>query len=181
MASVNSSVKSGVVLVGMPGAGKSTLGVQLAKALARPFVDTDLLIQQRCGRTLQQLVDQDGYLFLREQEERVLLEGDFDNHVVATGGSVVYSEAGMRRLRGCGLVVFLDVPLESLRARVHDYDQRGIARRPGQSFESLFTERRALYQRYADVTLDCGELDAGAALQALVRVCRDAFRTDPQR
>ena len=135
-------MKHSVILVGMPGAGKSTLGVMLAKNLAKEFVDTDLLIQTRAGKCLQTLLDDEGYLALRQLEEEVLIDCDFSNHVVATGGSAVYSAAGMVSLRTSGLVVFLDVPLAELRRRIHDYDTRGIARRPGQSFESLFSERK---------------------------------------
>lgn len=160
--------KGSVILVGMPGAGKSTLGVMLAKALARDFVDTDLLIQLRARRTLQQILDDDGYLALRQLEEETLLSCDFGNHVVATGGSAVYSDKGMQHLKSYGPVVYLDVALDELRRRIHDYDTRGIAKRPDQSFESLFEERRQLYRKYADITVRCDGLSLEEALAAVL-------------
>ena len=156
-----------VILVGMPGSGKSTLGVLLAKCLRMQFTDTDLLIQASTGETLQDTLESRGYLELRRIEEEVLLREDFSNRVIATGGSVVYSEAGMQRLRQFGQVVFLDVPLETLMQRVTDYEQRGVARRPGQSFASLFDERRELYLRYSDVTVDCRNLNHEQTLAAV--------------
>lgn len=158
-----------VILVGMPGAGKSTIGLLLAKELAKDFVDTDLLIQLREHSTLQDILDRFGYLHLRAVEEQVLLEADFNNHIIATGGSAVYSDKGMQHLRRLGKVVFLDVSLDELRARIDNYDSRGIARRPDQSFEDLFRERRALYQRYADITVDCSGCDQRAVVQNLLR------------
>ncbi|MCL6417359.1 shikimate kinase [Aestuariirhabdus sp. Z084] len=144
-----------VILVGMPGAGKSTIGVQLAKELALDFVDTDLLIQLREGRALQDIMDDAGYLQLRHIEEQTLLEAFLPRHVIATGGSAVYGQEGMRHLRGFGPVVFLDASLAELKRRIHNYESRGIARRPEQSFEDLFAERRALYQQVADITIEC--------------------------
>lgn len=144
-----------VVLVGMPGAGKSTLGVLLAKETARDFVDTDVLIQVREGKTLQDILDESDYLNLRRIEEQALLSVDLTHHVIATGGSAVYSDKGMAKLKTLGPVVFLQVELDELRRRIHNYDNRGIARRPDQSFEDLFAERDALYRRYADIVVDC--------------------------
>tara|TARA_B100000809_G_scaffold20382_1_gene17930 strand:+ start:4120 stop:4629 length:510 start_codon:yes stop_codon:yes gene_type:complete len=159
---------SSVILVGMPGAGKSTIGLLLAKELAKDFVDTDLLIQLREGATLQDILDKSGYLTLRAIEEAVLLAAQYDNHIIATGGSAVYSDEGMQHLCSLGPVVFLDVGLTELRARIHNYDQRGIARRHDQSFENLFVERRVLYQRYADITIECYDKDQNSLLQLLL-------------
>jgi shikimate kinase len=144
-----------VILIGMPGAGKSTIGVLLAKELGLGFLDTDLSIQIREGKTLQVILDESDYLDLRRIEEEVLLETDCHGQVVATGGSAVYSEAAMAHLKSCGPVVYLDVPVEVLRRRIHNYDTRGIARRPDQSFAELFDERTALYRRHADLTVTC--------------------------
>ncbi len=157
-----------VILVGMPGAGKSTLGVMLAKMLAKDFVDTDLLIQLRAHATLQEVLDQQGYLALRQLEEETLLSCQFDNHIVATGGSAVYSEKGMTHLKTFGPVVYLDVSLDELRRRIKNYETRGIARRPDQSFESLFAERQALYQRYADLTVECEAHTPEEVLETLI-------------
>ncbi len=163
---------SNIVLIGMPGAGKSTVGVLLAKRLAKNFVDTDLLIQSAEGRPLQDIVDHDGYMALREIEERVLLGMTVENHVVATGGSAAYSDAAMRHLKRNGLVVFLDISLDSLRSRVRDYDTRGIARRPDQSFEDLFDERFRLYSKYADIVVDEENLTPEETVERIVTALR---------
>lgn len=145
--------KSNIVLIGMPGSGKSTVGIILAKRIAHDFVDTDVLIQSAEGRSLQDILDTDGYLALREIEARVLQNLDLHNHVISTGGSAVYSEAAMRHLRNNAVVVYLDVSLDALRKRITNYETRGIAKRPEQSFENLFAERTQLYRRYADITV----------------------------
>lgn len=144
-----------IVLVGMPGSGKSTVGVILAKLMSLNFVDTDVIIQTQQGRSLQDIVDGEGYLALRKIEEEALLKLDCRNHVIATGGSAVYSQAAMNHLKSNGIVVFLNVDMETLKIRVNDFDTRGLAKRPDQSVDDLFAERFALYRQYADVTVDC--------------------------
>lgn len=139
----------------MPGAGKSTVGVLLAKQTSKDFVDTDVLIQVAEGRLLQDIVDSEGYLVLRAIEERVLLGLSCCNCVVATGGSAVYSDAAMQHLKTGGMTVFLDVDIATLNSRVHDYETRGLAKRPEQSFAELFEERLLLYRKYADLTVNC--------------------------
>lgn len=151
-------------LIGMPGAGKSTLGVLLAKQLVRSFIDTDILIQQRCGLGLQEYLEQHGFEALRALEERVLLDAHFADSVVATGGSVVYSTAGMARLGSLGPRIYLCVSLATVLQRVTNRDERGLACPTGTSLHDLFEERRPLYERYADHTL---ELDACNFDQAL--------------
>lgn len=149
---------SNLVLIGMPGSGKSTVGVILAKKTSRDFVDTDLLIQKSQERKLQDIVDNDGYAALRDIEESVLLDLCVRNHVIATGGSAVYSDQAMAHLKSEGLVIFLDVDLETLESRIPDFSTRGIARRPEQSFSQLFDERIDLYTKHADITIKCGRL-----------------------
>ena len=125
----------------MPGAGKSTLGILLAKELGLDFIDTDVSIQVREGKTLQHISDEKGYLALRDIEEQVLLTENITGKVVSTGGSAVYSDAGMAHLKQDSVVVFLDVPLAELEQRISNFSTRGIARRPDQSFDDLFDER----------------------------------------
>ena len=150
---VNPTDTGNLVLIGMPGSGKSTVGVLLAKRLGLGFVDTDLLIQEEAGRTLQEIVDQDGYEALRRIEEQVLLKLDVRHKVISTGGSAVYSARAMEHLKKHGTVVFLDIPLELVIQRIGDHSMRGISRRPDQSLEALFQERFELYRRYADLTI----------------------------
>jgi shikimate kinase len=149
---------SNLVLIGMPGSGKSTVGVILAKKTSRDFVDTDLLIQASQKRKLQDIVDNDGYTALRNIEQRVLLNLCVCNHVIATGGSAVYSDRAMAHLKSDGLLVFLDVDLAVLESRISDFSTRGLAKRPDQSLPELFDERFGLYTRHADITIRCGRL-----------------------
>ena len=146
---------SNIVLIGMPGSGKSTVGVILAKLTSRDFVDTDVLIQTNQGRTLQDIVDTQGFMALREVEERTILNLVCANHVIATGGSAVYSHAAMTHLKSNGMAVFLKVELPVLKSRIHDYATRGLAKRPDQSFDDLFKERFKLYTKYSDITIEC--------------------------
>jgi shikimate kinase len=149
---------SNIVLIGMPGAGKSTVGVILAKQTSRDFVDTDVLIQTLQGRSLQQILDAEGYLALRKIEEEALLNLRLRNHVIATGGSAAYSDRAMTHLKSNGVIVFLNVDLATLEARIGDFDTRGVAKRPDQSFAELFQERYTLYTNYADITIQCNDL-----------------------
>lgn len=149
---------SNIVLIGMPGAGKSTVGIILAKMTSRDFIDTDILIQLSTGRSLQEIVDTDGPLALRRIEEEVILSLAGRRHVIATGGSAVYSAAAMDHLRSNGTVVFLDVDLSALLSRIHNIHSRGIAKLPEQSLEDLFAERQVLYRKYADITIACAGL-----------------------
>jgi shikimate kinase len=146
--------KSNIVLIGMPGSGKSTVGIILAKIMARNFIDTDILIQLREGRTLQDIVDTEGPMALRRIEEQALLSVNCRDHVIATGGSAAYSETAMSQLKKDGIVVFLQAGLETLKSRIRNYETRGLAKRPDQSFAELFRERQELYTRYADVIIE---------------------------
>ena len=160
-----------VVLIGMPGAGKSSVGILLAKELGLGFLDTDIDIQVREGKPLQQIIDEQGYLALRRIEEQVLLETDCTGLVVATGGSAVYSESGMQHLRAFGPVVYLDLPLVELTGRIQNYASRGVARCPTQSFKSLFRERSSLYRSYADHQLSCKTLAPQEVVAMIVHSC----------
>ncbi|MBL7077329.1 MAG: shikimate kinase [Kiritimatiellae bacterium] len=149
-------IHDNIVLIGMPGAGKSTIGVMLAKRMAKDFIDTDVLIQVVTAHSLQHILDENGYLGLRDVEEKVILSLDCDNHVIATGGSAAYSDRAMHHLASQGTTVFLDVSFDVIETRVNDFGTRGIARREDQSFRDLFEERRPLYERYAEIAVECG-------------------------
>lgn len=162
-------MKSGtnIILVGMPGSGKSTVGVILAKRLGLDFLDTDILIQKTAKRTLQEIVDQEGHLVLRKMEEQALLGIACRNHVIATGGSAVYSDPSMRHLRENGIIVFLHADLAALQNRVWNYETRGIAKRPEQSLQDLFAERMVLYEKYADITVHGSHLNHDQVCEAI--------------
>ncbi len=164
-------LKSNIVLIGMPGSGKSTVGVLLAKHLAKDFVDTDVVIQRRQGKTLAHLLQEGGPQRLMAAEAEVLNSLQVESHVIATGGSAVYSAAGMRNLAANGFVVFLDVPLATLIDRLGDLGERGVVREPGESLESLFNARRPLYEQYADMKLDCSGLTQQQIVELIATAC----------
>lgn len=156
-----------IVLIGMPGAGKSTIGILLAKQLAKNFIDTDVVIQSAEGRTLQDIVDHEGHLALRAIEERELTQLELCNHVIATGGSAAYSERAMAALRRNGIIVYLNVGYPTLARRVTNLGSRGIAKSPDQTLADVFAERIPLYQQHADIVIDCDHLDQGQVMDAI--------------
>ena len=139
----------------MPGAGKSTLGVLLAKAMGMLFTDSDIIIQQKTKRLLQDIIDNDGTDSFLATEEEVLLELDIENTVLATGGSAVYSEKAMEHFRKNGTVVYLHVDFAEIEKRVTNITTRGIVLKNGKSLADAYEERKPLYDKYADVTIDC--------------------------
>lgn len=153
----------------MPGSGKSTVGVLLAKRLCRHFVDTDLLIQTTFGRPLQQIVDESGYLELRRIEESVILGLTCRRHVIATGGSAIYSPAAMNHLKDDGTVVFLDVDVPTLASRIPDFDTRGLSKRKEQTLTDLFAERLPLYRAHAEMVVECSNLSTEETCGEIVR------------
>jgi shikimate kinase len=144
-----------IVLIGMPGAGKSTLGVLLAKALSLPFLDTDISIQTREKKSLQEIIREQGIEGFKQVEEEHILSLRCRGHVIATGGSAVYSEKAMGHLQRRGVIVYLDLSLSQLTERIRDMDARGIVRGPGQDLNVLFEERRPLYEKYAEFRVSC--------------------------
>ncbi len=148
-----------IILIGMPASGKSTVGVVLAKMLGYAFLDADLCIQQQTGKLLHQIIAQEGQEGFREIENKVNAALTCQNTVIATGGSAVYGQEAMAHLRSIGTVVYLQVPLESLKLRLGaDFSTRGISMYPGQTLADLYEERCPLYQKYAHITVpDSGE------------------------
>ena len=162
------SVKNNITLIGMPASGKSTVGVILAKILGLSFVDTDLVIQQREGALLCDIISERGLEgFLKAEESAVLSIGP-SNTVIATGGSVVYSEAGMEYLKSLGKVVYLKVEKEDLFGRLHHIRQRGVALREGQTLRDLYDERTVLYEKYADTVIE----ESGDAEDVVVSILK---------
>jgi len=146
--------KSNITLIGMPGCGKSTVGVLLAKALNMRFTDTDLLIQQKYKKFLWQIIEEEGLGAFKAKEAGVICALRRENTCIATGGSAVYSERAMRHLKQISKVVFIDLPCEEIERRVADIRGRGVVIDKGKTLCELFGERRPLYLRYADVIMD---------------------------
>ncbi len=142
-----------ITLIGMPGAGKSTVGHLLAKHLQFEFIDADDLIRQQQYRTLQNIVNEDGYMQLRRFEEQAILSIDTKNAVIATGGSTVYSATAMQFLSSMSTIVYLSVPYEIIEDRIKNLDTRGLAKQTHQSLHDLYVERTELYEKYAEITV----------------------------
>ena len=147
------AVKS-VILIGMPGSGKSTVGVLLAKRMRRGFVDTDLILQEKDGRPLQEILDSEGPEGFIALEARLLMGFEPHGEIVATGGSVVYSDALMAHFARFGTIVLLDVPAPVLLPRLSNLDTRGVVRRGGQTVQDLWNERDPLYRHWMQVHID---------------------------
>lgn len=146
-----------IILTGMPGAGKSTVGVILAKNLGMDFIDVDILIAKRQGMTLQRILDTKGIEEFLEAEEREALELSTEYTVISTGGSMVISRRAMERLGDMGVNIFLDVPVPELRRRLTNIKTRGIAAAPGQSTSDIYAARSPLYREFADIVIDCAD------------------------
>lgn len=148
-------MKDNVVLIGMPGAGKSTVGVVLAKVLGHKFIDSDLVIQENTGKLLHELITEHGLKGFLEIENQINAKLDVTKSIVATGGSVIYGKEAMEHLKEIGLVVYLKLSLDSISERLGDLQQRGVALKDGQGLKDLYEERVPLYEKYADIILDC--------------------------
>jgi shikimate kinase len=158
-----------VVLIGMPGAGKSTLGVLLAKAIGYDFIDTDLVIQRQAGMRLGSYLASRGYQALRQLEAEVICALDHAGTVIATGGSAVYSQAAMQHLRANGRVVYLQCALDVLDQRIASMDERGIAAPSGQTLADVQAERIPLYEQFAEITVEVGSDNMDSTLGKIIR------------
>ena len=152
-------MKSNLTLIGMPGAGKSTVGIILAKNLSFGFIDTDVLIQINQQKSLQQILDESDHLNLRRIEEHEIMNLNIRSHVIATGGSAAYSTNAMSHLLNISKVIFLEVSFEEIERRIHNFKTRGIAKTEDQTFRDLYDERQSLYKKYADIIIDCNRSD----------------------
>ena len=159
-----------IILIGMAGCGKSTLGVLLAKSLGMNFLDTDLVIQQREGKRLQEIINNDGLEYFKRAEDLALLSVDVNDTVIATGGSAVYYDDAMAHLKSGGKCVWLSLPYEEIEHRIRNIKTRGIAIAPGKTLFDVFEERQPLYKKYADIIVDCSssaEDNVAAIIKAL--------------
>lgn len=146
-----------IILVGMPGAGKSTVGVVLAKKLGYTFIDSDLLIQEREKMLLHEIIEQKGIDVFKKIENEVNASIETDHSIIATGGSAVYGIEAMMHFKSIGTIVYLKLPYEELEIRLGNLEQRGVVVKPGQELIDLYEERAILYERYADITVNCSE------------------------
>ena len=147
-----------IVLIGMPGAGKSTIGVLLAKSMLTDFADTDLIIQRKYSCALCEIIEKYGISEFLQIENDVIRRSEFYNCVIATGGSAVYGEEAMKSLKTNGIAVYLKVEPQELEKRINNIHTRGIAMKDGTTIAELYAERAPLYEKYADVIVNCTNL-----------------------
>lgn len=166
-------MKNNIVLIGMPGAGKSTVGVVLAKVVGHKFVDSDLVIQETYGKLLHELITEHGLDGFLEIENQVNAELHTTKSIIATGGSVIYGKEAMEHLQEIGLVVYLKLSLESIAERLGDLQQRGVALKEGWGLKELYEERVPLYEKYADLTIDCEEKSIRQITEEIAGAYRD--------
>lgn len=162
--------KRSIILIGMPGSGKSTVGVLLAKVTCMQFLDTDILIQRRERMPLQRIINTRGTEYFSTCEESAILSIRQRGQVIATGGSVAMNEKAMMHLKTLGTIVFVDAPLSELVRRLWNLKTRGIVLRPGQTIEDLYYERRPFYEKYADITVRTGRSKVENVVQAIVEL-----------
>ena len=162
-----------ITLIGMPGAGKSTIGVVLAKVLGYQFLDSDLLIQKQKKRRLSEIIEEEGYKGFKDVENRVNASIEAENTVIATGGSVVYCEEAMEHLKSIGTVVYLKLSLNALSKRLGNLKGRGVLLREGQNLTDLYEERTPLYEKYADIVIDEEGKDLEASLEILLKTLKE--------
>lgn len=150
-------MRDNVILIGMPGSGKSTVGVVLAKGLGYRFLDSDLVIQERTGKLLYRLIEELGEAGFLALENEINASISVDHTVIATGGSVVYGKEAMEHFRKTGSIVYLKLPYGELEERLGDLHERGVVLKPGFTLKDLYDERVPLYEKYAEITLDCSQ------------------------
>lgn len=165
-------MKSNIVLIGMPGSGKSTIGRLLAKELNKVSIDGDTIIEQKEGMKLQEIINTKGNDYFTKLEEEVLSTLECENYIISPGGSVCYYPRAMKHLSDIAEVIYLKVDFKSLEKRVHNLDSRGIVFKPGQSFEDLYNERTPLYEKYAGLTIDSSKLSPKDTIKLLLEQLR---------
>lgn len=163
--------RKNIVLIGMPGAGKSTVGVVLAKHLGCRFVDSDLEIQEQYGKLLHELITEYGVEGFWEIENKVNASLCYTNSVIATGGSVIYGREAMEHLRTMGKVVYLKLPYREIEERLGDLSARGVTLMPGQNLKELYAERIPLYEKYTHLTVECTDKMLREIVEEIAQKC----------
>ena len=167
------NTRDNIVLIGMPGVGKSTVGVILAKVLGYQFLDADLVIQEQEGKLLREIIEEVGTDGFIEVENRVNASLECNKTIIATGGSVIYGKEAMEHLKEIGTVVYLDVSFSTLEKRLSDIKGRGVVLKKGQTLYDLYEERTPLYEKYADVRVLEEGLNVEETVEQLVARLRD--------
>ena len=157
-----------IILIGMPGSGKSTCGVLAAKALLKNFFDTDLLLQNIEGKRLQEIIDENGIKYFNDAEENAILSLDIRGTVIATGGSVVYSEKSMEHLKKLGRVIYLHLDYDTMADRIKNITTRGVVLKDGHTLLDMYNERLSLYEKYADDTIICDNHTVEEVVESIV-------------
>lgn len=161
-------MKSNIILIGMPAAGKSTIGVLLAKTMLKSFIDTDLLIQSKYGSELCNIIEKEGTDAFLKIENDIICSQEYHSSVVATGGSAIYGEEAMAHLKKDGVIVYLDISLSEIEKRIGNITTRGVAMKNGTTLADLYKERTPLYNKYADITVSCQEQTAEETVTKIV-------------
>lgn len=158
-----------LILIGMPGCGKSTVGVLLAKSMLYNFIDTDLIIQGEYSLPLSEIIEKRGTEAFKKIENDILKDLKVKSTVIATGGSAVYGEAAMSNLKNGGTVIYLKLPLNEIEKRIKNIKTRGIVMDKGKTLKDIYIERTPLYEKYADITVDCSELTAEECVDKIIK------------
>lgn len=166
-------MKNNIVLIGMPGAGKSTVGVLLAKAMNYQFLDTDLTIQQENGKKLFEIINEKGLDEFLDIENDVLSRVEASNAVIATGGSAIFGKEAMEHLKNIGYIVYIKLSCEEIIRRVNNIKTRGIAMRKGKTMADVYKERVPLYEKYADIIVDAEGTTIEECVESIIEACEN--------
>lgn len=161
-----------IILIGMPGCGKSTVGVLLAKSMLYNFIDTDLIIQGEYIKPLSEIINERGTEEFKKIENDILSEIRVKSTVIATGGSAVYGTDAMSNLKDGGTVIYLKLPLEEIENRIKNIKTRGIVMEKGTTLRDIYLERTPLYEKYADITVDCSCLSAEECVEKIIKLIK---------
>lgn len=164
---------SNIVLIGMPGSGKSTCGVVAAKMLLKNFFDTDLLIQNIENSALQDIINNKGNDYFEKAEESAVLSLDINGTVIATGGSVVYSEKAMEHLKKLGKIIYLHISYEDMCKRISNLSTRGVLIKKGETLKDMYDERLPLYKKWADAVIDCGNSSVEQTANKIEKIAKN--------